>query len=175
MYFFPLVHAIPPSYMAHDNQSVTIPFPPDQGDEETWPIQALIREALSYAHTKASGASIQNYNLHPVFAESNWHEGGPGAACFPHGNDIVADSIYGGYTMIDPRSPMATTALAAMDLLVKTPIYKEAATLAGTNDSTGPGSSGTNLSGSDNGNLISTFTGGLSKILENTAEGTKRT
>ena len=35
IYFFPLVHAIPPSYMAHDNQSVTVPFPADQGDEET--------------------------------------------------------------------------------------------------------------------------------------------
>ena len=67
--------------MAHDNQSVTVPFPAGQGDEETWPIQALIREALSYAHTKAAGASIQNYNRHPVFAESNWREGGPGADC----------------------------------------------------------------------------------------------
>ena len=54
MYFFPLIHAIPPSYMAHDNQSVTVPFPTDQGDEETWAIQALIREALSYAHTNAA-------------------------------------------------------------------------------------------------------------------------
>ena len=138
--------------MAHDNQSVTVLFPADRGDAQ-----------------KAAGASIQNYNRHPVFAESNWREGGPGADCFPQGNDIVADTIYGGYNIIDPRSPMATAASVAMELLVKTPIYKEAATLAGTNDSPGSGSGGTNFSGSDNGNLISAFTGGLSKILENTA------
>ena len=58
MYFFSLIHAIPPTYMAHDNQSVTVPFPTDQENEETWAIQALTCEALSYAHTNAAGASI---------------------------------------------------------------------------------------------------------------------
>ena len=58
MYFFPLIHAIPPTYMAHDNQGVTVPFPTDQDGEETWAIQSLIRKAMSYAHTHASGVSI---------------------------------------------------------------------------------------------------------------------
>ena len=62
-----------------------------------------------------------------------------------------------------------------MELLVKTPIIIEAATLADASDNPGSGSAGINPTGSDSGNFLSALTGGISKILENTNEGTKRT
>ena len=175
MYFFPVIHAIPPSYMAHDNQGVTAPFPTDQDGQETWALQSIIRETMAYAHTHARGASIQNYNRHPFFAESNWIQGGPGADCFPNGNDIVADTIYSGFNIIDPLSTLAVAAFTEMELLVKTPLTREASTLANTNETPASGSNGINPTGSDSGNFLSALTGGISKILENTNEGAKRT
>ena len=114
---YPLVHAIPPSFAAHDNHDVTQEFPADTADMQTWPNFVIARTFMAYTHQHAQGASVHNNLKHPVFVERNRGNDGPGKDCMANGNENLAETIYSEFEILDPTSVLAKAGETEMESL----------------------------------------------------------
>ena len=178
IYSWPLIHALPPTYAAHDNHDVNTPFPADTAESVTWPQMENIRQVLAYAHQHAQGNSLHRPD-HPGFGAANWVTNGPGAACVTVANVNLGHNIYCGFEFLDTQSPLAKLGAAEMESLYQNPIIKEASSLATPTEVPGADTTGANPIANaalgTNAAFIAAFTGSMKAVLDNTSGGEKRT